>query len=437
MTATVDKLLNSKVTPVGDSPGEERQRSVRTYYNRDDGSNDPVRTYLREMGAVPLLTRQGEVAIARRIERGELRARQIVCRSPALAAHLLDGSPEATAEPAPGEEPTVRKSSRTRRLLNLFSLKQQEIAFLRPLAMRPSGSKARQLARRRRLLEAQVIASWIIQTIKPGQALIDEFASRLKSADGKIGLLERDLKGYLRRLQQSRGKEQRAALRKKINETRGQIRALLERYQVGADELRLSARALRRAEARAQKAKDELVEANLRLVVSIAKKYTTRGLHFLDLIQEGNIGLMRAVDKFEYKRGYKFSTYATWWIRQAIQRAIADQSRTIRIPVHMADTVNKINRTLPEMVRRLGREPSPEELARKAGIPVSSVRRALTIVQEPASLDALLSGGSSERSDRGASLYDAPPRPRRRASAPRKTSPRGGKVVKLLRDISA
>src|SRR5437867_1061600 len=292
-----------------------------------DKTNDPVRMYLREMGTVPLLTREGEVEIARRIERGKLAVIKSISRTPLVAKKVIELGDQLHA----GE--------RTIRELVIFN--DEEITDER-------------IAERSRQVQKQIDA-----------------VRKARGAYEK--LLEK-------------------------------VKAMTDSLEQSADELKQTLDTIIRGEWQAEQAKKELVEANLRLVVSIAKKYTNRGLQFLDLIQEGNIGLMKAVDKFEYRRGYKFSTYATWWIRQAITRAIADQARTIRIPVHMIETINKLIRTSRSLVQEIGREPTPEEIAKKMGIPVAKVRKVLKIAQEPISLETPI--GEEEDSHLGDFIED-------------------------------
>jgi RNA polymerase primary sigma factor len=368
-----------------------------------DKTNDPVRMYLREMGTVPLLTREGEVAIARRIERGELRILRAVARNRYIASEIVRLGRAVHGTPTPsnldflklGEEeaegePLRRKTRHAQALLRKIEQKLEEVRSIEARLARLGARSPKRRGYTRRLREAIILMSRLIQRLGLSQAKVADFANRFKEADARLSHFERDIREYQRRLKLSRDPKHLTEVRSKILQTRREIRDLAESFHCDVRELRGTARSIRVGESKAQKAKSELVEANLRLVVSIAKKYTNRGLQFLDLIQEGNIGLMKAVDKFEYRRGYKFSTYATWWIRQAITRAIADQARTIRIPVHMIETINKLVRTSRSLVQEIGREPTPEEIARKMGIPVAKVRKVLKIAQEPISLETTI-----------------------------------------------
>ncbi len=360
-------------------------------------TNDPVRMYLREMGTVPLLTRAGEVSIARRIERGERRVLKALSRSSyvlgeirqlderirkgQVSANLFAGGDEE------GEDAAKKKLARARQTIRRITgvIGKIEEKRKRIVRMKPNGAAWRAAGWDVARLRVKVAREFRGLKLVPAQ--VDQLTREVVNANNKIKRHERSIRELHRKMKDFRDVALQREVRRKIEGLRGDVRSLEQEMVATRKELGEVAAAIHKGLREAKQAKSELVEANLRLVVSIAKKYTNRGLQFLDLIQEGNIGLMKAVDKFEYRRGYKFSTYATWWIRQAITRAIADQARTIRIPVHMIETINKLVRTSRSLVQEYGREPTPEEIAKKMGIPVAKVRKVLKIAQEPISLE--------------------------------------------------
>jgi RNA polymerase primary sigma factor len=436
----LQKLEGSNI-PVGDSDERLLEQAAAVATDDEDGAdqdveldlsagslektNDPVRLYLREMGVVPLLTREGEVSIAKRIERGQLKTQKAISRSPIAVRELLkvgedlqsdaanirdivifSEQAELTGDEDKGEEYKAWTIEGIENIRKVFKRGLKDWDKLREEQKVMRGKKSKKVMRlRRKVARMRLEIAQEICRLNVTERARQRLINSIRAVQKEVRDAEREIDSFTEKLNRKRIKaDDQKEFKRRVTAARKHLQQIESVHNVGPIEIKRAMKAIVVGEQQTGQAKRELVEANLRLVVSIAKKYTNRGLQFLDLIQEGNIGLMKAVDKFEWRRGYKFSTYATWWIRQAITRAIADQARTIRITVHMIETINKLIRTSRALVQELGHEPTSEEIALKMDIPVSKVRKVLKIAQEPISLETPI--GEEEDSHLGDFIED-------------------------------
>src|SRR5215204_2731626 len=422
-----ERLLEQAAAAVTDEDEEALDEDVELDLSAGalEKTNDPVRLYLREMGVVPLLTREGEVAIAKRIERGQLKTHKAIARSPIAVREVLrigedlengrinirdtvsfSEQAELTGDEDKADEYRSWTIEGIQNIEKLCTVGLKELEKLKLEEKECHGKKSKKLAKlKRRVARIRLEIAQEIGRLNLTERARQRLINAVRAVQKSVREPEREIDSANEKLSRKRinPEEQRDLKRRILMAKKKLLQIEIDNF-VSPVEIKRSLQSIVIGEQQTGQAKRELVEANLRLVVSIAKKYTNRGLQFLDLIQEGNIGLMKAVDKFEWRRGYKFSTYATWWIRQAITRAIADQARTIRIPVHMIETINKLIRTSRALVQELGREPTSEEIARKMDIPVSKVRKVLKIAQEPISLETPI--GEEEDSHLGDFIED-------------------------------